>query len=154
MPRDEAPERIKPKRLGDYLDVMSKSVFQSGMSWKVIEAKWPSTQEAFHGFDAERVASMGEREIGALTQDTRVIRNRRKLEAVVSNASRMVELEDEHGSFRKYLRSQDDFASTVKMLRKDFKFLGDTGAYLFLYVVGEDVPPHEEFSAQASRKKR
>ncbi len=77
MPPNEAPEQIKPKRLGDYLDVMSKSVFQSGMSWKVIESKWPTTQEAFHGFDAERVASMGEREIDALTQDTRVIRNRR-----------------------------------------------------------------------------
>ena len=153
MPRDEAPERITPKRLGDYLDVMSKSVFQSGMSWKVIESKWPSTQEAFHSFDAERVASMAEREIDALAQDTRVIRNRRKLEAVVSNANRMVELEAEHGSFRKYLRSQDDFTSTLKMLREDFKFLGDTGAYIFLYVVGEGVPPHDEFQAQTAKKR-
>ena len=148
MPRDEAPEQIKPKRLGDYLDVMSKSVFQSGMSWKVIESKWPSTQEAFHDFDAERVASMDEREIDALAQDTRVIRNRRKLDAVVSNASRMVELDAEHGSFKKYLRSQDDFWDTVKMLRKDFKFLGDYGSYHFLYVVGEQVPEHDEFSAR------
>ncbi len=155
MPRSEPsePTRIKPKRLGDYLDVMSRSVFQSGMSWKVVEAKWPGTQEAFHGFDAERVASMSEREIDALAQDTRVIRNRRKLEAVVSNASRMLELEGEHGSFRTYLRSQDDFWSTVKMLRKDFKFLGDFGAYHLLYVVGEQVPSHEEFTEQVGSRK-
>ena len=56
----------------------------------------------------------------------------------------MLELEAEHGSFRDYLRSHGDYASTVKALRKDFKFVGDFGCYYFLYVVGEDVPPHEE----------
>lgn len=151
MPQGEAPEKIEPKSLGDYLDVMSKSVFQSGISWRVVEAKWPGTQEAFRGFDAEAVASMSPDDIDELAQDTRVIRNRRKLEATVGNAARMVELEKEHGSFRNYLRSHDDFGGLVKALRKDFKFLGDMGSYHFLYVVGEEVPDHEEW--QASRKK-
>ena len=151
MPQGEAPEKIEPKSLGDYLDVMSKSVFQSGISWRVVEAKWPGTQEALRGFDAEAVASMSPDDIDELAQDTRVIRNRRKLEATVGNAARMVELEQEHGSFRNYLRSHDDFGGLVKALRKDFKFLGDMGSYHFLYVVGEEVPDHEEW--QASRKK-
>ena len=43
-----APEQITPQVLGDYLDAMSKSVFQSGMSWRVVKAKWPGTREAFH----------------------------------------------------------------------------------------------------------
>ena len=77
-----------------------------------------------------------------------MIRNRRKLEAIVGNAQRMIELEREHGGFRKYLRSQDAFASTVAMLRSNFKFLGEIGCYYFLYVVGEDVPPHEEVMKQ------
>ena len=47
-PIGEAPPQIEPKSLGDYLEVMSKAVFQSGMSWKVEEAKWPTTREAFH----------------------------------------------------------------------------------------------------------
>lgn len=144
----EAPDRIDPQGLGDYLDVMSKAVFQSGMSWKVVEGKWDTTREAFHDFDVERIAVMDEAEIDALANDTRVIRNRRKLHAVVSNAGRMLELEDEHGTFRDYLRSRGEFWDTLKMLRKDFKFLGDFGAYYFLYVVGEDVPPHEEFREQ------
>ena len=59
----------------------------------------------FHGFDAERVAAMSEREIDELASDTRMIDNRRKLEAIVSNAGRMLELESEHGSFRDYLHS-------------------------------------------------
>jgi 3-methyladenine DNA glycosylase Tag len=61
----------------------------------------------------------------------------------------MVDLEEENGSFKDYLRSHDDFDATVKTLRKDFKFLGEMGCYHFLYVVGEEVPPYEEW--QASR---
>lgn len=147
----EAPEQIKPKALGDYLEVMSKAAFQSGISWKVVEAKWPGIRDAFHGFDVDRVAEMSEDEIDALAKDSRVIRNRRKLAAVVANARRLVELDQEHGSFKKYLRAQPDFEARLKDLRKQFKFLGDFGGYYFLYVVGEPVPPHEEF--QASRRK-
>jgi DNA-3-methyladenine glycosylase I len=140
-----APKQITPKTLGDYLEAMSRPVFQTGMGWRVVEKKWPGTREAFKGFDVNKVARMGESEIDKLTQDTRVIRNRRKIEAVVNNANRMVALDREFGSFRKYLRSHDDFELLVKDLRKQFKFLGDMGAYLFLYTVREKVPSWEEW---------
>ena len=149
----EAPQQITPGRLGDYLDIMSKSVFQSGMSWKVVEAKWDTTREAFHDFDVERVASISEAEHDDLTQDTRVIRNRRKLNAVVSNAARILELDAEHDGFRNYLRSQDDFDATVKMLKKDFKFLGDMGTYVMLYVVGDPVPSHDDWMASQEQRR-
>ena len=68
----EAPQQIKPTDLGDYLEVMSKSVFQSGMSWKVVENKWPSTRDAFHDFEITTVASLTEKDISDLAQDTRV----------------------------------------------------------------------------------
>ena len=153
MPGSEmkAPEQINPQRLGDYLDVMSKAVFQTGMSWRVVENKWPGTREAFHDFDAERVASMSLAEIDAIAGDTRVIRNRRKIEAIVSNAARMVELDKQHGSFKSYLRSHGGFEGTVAALRKEFKFLGDMGAYYMLYVVGEEVPSHEEWMKSRGR---
>ena len=86
---------------------MTKAVFQSGISWKVVESKWPSIKEAFQDFDTDVVAGFSEPELDGLVQDTRVIRNRRKLSAIVSNAQRMVELDQEHGGFQKYLRSQD-----------------------------------------------
>jgi DNA-3-methyladenine glycosylase I len=139
------PEKITPKSLNDYLEIMSKSVFQSGMSWKVIENKWPETREAFHGFDVRTVANFNELDIEELTKDTRVVRNYRKLVAVVSNARKMLELQEEYGSFQKYLRSHGGFDETLNAIRKDFKFMGPTGIYVFLYVVGEDVIPHEEF---------
>ena len=145
-----APEQIKPTSLGDYLEVMSKSVFQSGMSWKVVDAKWPGIRDGFRGFDVPSILRMGERDIDKLAQNPEVIRNRRKPDAVVENAHRMVELEAEHGSFRDYLHSHGSFEATVADLRKQFRFLGETGSYIFLYIVGEQVPPHEEW--EASRK--
>ena len=151
MPEMEAPPRIDPKSPGEYLEIMSKVVFQSGMSYKIVETKWPGIREAFHDFDAAMVAGMTPSEVDQLTQDTKVIRNRRKLESVVTNAQRLLELDSEYNGFQKYLRSHSDFASLVKDLRKQFKFLGEMGCYYYLYVVGEDVPPHEEW--QASLKK-
>ena len=139
----QEPKKIQPKKLGDYLEVMSKSGFQSGISWKVVESKWPGIQEAFRGFDPKVIAKFGEKELDALTNDTRVIRNRRKLEGVVKNARTMLELEKEYGTFQKYLRSHGNFDATVKDMRKRFSFLGEMGAYHFLYVVGEKVPSYE-----------
>ena len=89
--------------------------------------------------------------MNALGEDTRVIRNRRKLDAIVHNARTMIELEEQHGSFRNYLRSHGAFEALVKDLRKRFKFLGDTGAYVFLYVVGEPVPEYEVWCASRGR---
>ena len=132
MPDMQAPERIDPQRLGDYLDVMSKAVFQTGISWRVVESKWPGTQEAFHHFDAERIADLTPMEIDALAVDTRIIRNRKKIEAIQHNAQRMLDLKREHRAFRHYLRSKASFTDLVKDMRKNFKFLGDMGTYYFL----------------------
>jgi 3-methyladenine DNA glycosylase Tag len=143
----EAPRQIRPKRLNDYLEVMSKAVFQSGISWKVIEAKWSGFKEAFFDFDPVRIAELDPPDVDRLAEDTRIVRNRKKIEATVHNAQTMIELERDHGTFRKYLRSQGSFDDVVADMRKRFKFLGDTGAYYFLHVVGEQVPPHEEWMA-------
>ena len=151
MPSDQAPAQVNAQSVGDYLEVMCKSIFQAGMSWRVVESKWPELREAFRGFDADTVANLSEAELDELTSDRRVIRNRRKIEAVVQNARRMLDLEAKHRSFRNYLRSHDTFEETVTDLRKQFKFLGDTGCYMFLYVVGEEVPPHEEWMVTRQR---
>ena len=149
-----APPQIKSPKRDDYLEAMSKSVFQTGISWDVVNKKWPNIVEAFHGFDADRVANLSPDDLDELQQDTRVIRNRRKLEAIASNAQMVLDRSAEHGSFGKYLSAQGDFDGQVKALKQDFKFLGDTGSYVFLYVVGEEVPPHDEWEASRRKRKR
>jgi hypothetical protein len=151
MPEMQLPPRIEPRTAGDYLEVMSRAIFQGGMSWRVVESKWPGTREAFHRFDAAKVAALGDCDIDALAQDARVIRNRRKLEAIRDNARRLLEREREHGSVRAYLRAHGGFDETVGALCGDFRFLGELGAYYFLYVVGEPVPPHDEWRRTRAR---
>lgn len=144
----EPPKRITPTKLADYLEVLTKAVFESGMSWKVIENKWPGFLEAFHAFDPETVATLPPDEVDALTSDTRIVRNRRKIDATIHNAGVMLDLEREFGGFQNYLRKQGDFWLTVADMRKRFKHVGNFGAYYFLYVVGEPVPEHHEFRAK------
>ena len=106
------PEQIEPRGLADYLETMSKSVFQTGISWRVVDSKWPEIREAMRDFDPDTIARFGDMELEELANDKRVIRNRRKLKAIVDNARQMIDLEAKHGSFRNYLRSHDDFDST------------------------------------------
>ena len=141
----EGPTQIKPKGLADYLDVLSKAVFQAGITWRVVDAKWEGTREAFRGFDPHKVANLTPKQIDALAEDTRLIRNRRKIEATVENAETMLALDDEFGGFKKYLRSHGDFEALSADLVKRFKFLGDMGSYYFLHVVGGPVPPHDQW---------
>ncbi len=141
----EAPRQVKDPQPSDYLEVMSKAIFQTGISWAVVEKKWEGTRAAFKAFQPLAVASLTEKEINDLTGDSRIVRNRKKIEAIVDNARRLVELEEEHGGFRKYLRSHGGFEETVKDLRKNFRFLGETGCFYFLYVVGEPVPEYQEW---------
>ena len=150
----EEPKKLQPKNLADYLEVMSKSVFQTGISWRVVDAKWSGIREAFRGFDPVAVSKLTGAELEALAEDTRIIRNRLKIQAIVGNARRMLELDKEHKSFRNYLRSHQSFEELVKDLRRQFKFLGDMGAYYFLWVVGEKVPAWEEWSIQRATKSR
>lgn len=148
------PEQITPTKLADYLEFMSKSVFQSGISWRVVENKWPGVREAMRGFDPPTIATLGEPELDELAQDSRMIRHRRKLSAISANAQRMLELEAEHGSFQAYLRSHGSFEAASQAIRKDFKYMGDSGIYHFLWSVSEEVPPYEEWCATHERKRR
>lgn len=153
----EAPEQIRPTGLPDYLEVMTKAVFQSGISWKVIEAKWDGFREAFEAFDPERVADLTPKDVDRLAADTRIVRNRRKIEATVHNAETMLALDRDHGGFPSHLRSFADFDDLAADIKKRFKFMGDMGTYYWLYVVGEPVPPHEEWMkthGQSVRPKR
>ena len=117
--------------------ITSEQAVEFGLAHAVIRA-------AFGDFDAAHVAGLNEEDIDRLAKDPRVIRNYRKLVAIAENARRMMALEKEFGSFKKYLRSHGDYETTAKAVIKEFKFMGDTGTYFFLFVVGENVPPHEE----------
>ena len=131
--------------LSQYLEAMSQAGFQAGISWKVVEAKWPGINKACKGFKPATVAKFNGEDIDRLMQNTDVIRNRAKLQGIVMNARRLLELDKAHGTFKKYLDSLGSFESQLKALHKEFKFVGESGGYYFLWRVGESVPDWEEW---------
>jgi 3-methyladenine DNA glycosylase Tag len=133
------PPQITPKSPDDYLEQLSKPVFQAGINWRVVNAKWPGIKKGFHDFKIERVARMSDREIDTLMKDESVIRARPKLNAVVHNANALLELE-RAGGIKKHLRSFDDYEELAADLKKRFKFVGDSGMYHFLWTVRQPVP--------------
>jgi 3-methyladenine DNA glycosylase Tag len=149
------PEQIKDPSPADILETITKAVFQAGMSWRVVEAKWAGFREAFDGFDPERVAALTPDDVAGLKEDTRIIRNGRKIEATVHNAEAIVALDqDTPGGIRGWLGSRGGFEETIDAMREEFKFLGDMGAYYVLHVVGEPVPDHQDAMHLLSRRKR
>lgn len=142
----EIPPRLKPKSDDGYLEEMTKAVFQMGFSWTVIREKWPNFVHAFHGFSVESVADYGEDDLERLLTDRGIVRNGRKVVATIENARTIQRLAQEHGSFHDYLRSLDglSYAQKRKALTQQFRNLGPTGVFVFLWRVDEPVPEWEE----------
>jgi 3-methyladenine DNA glycosylase Tag len=126
-------------------------VFQAGISWRVIDAKWSGIRKAFKDFDPEKVAKFGPKQVEALLGNDAVVRSRPKIEAVIDNAQTLLELDTEHNGFRKYLKAGDT-AAVAADLQRQFRFIGPSGAHMFLYMVGEPVPPRDEWPLARSRR--
>ena len=147
----KAPPRRKPADLAGYLEALSRPVFQAGISWRVIDSKWDGIRNAFAGFDPVAVADYGQDDVDRLVGDPRVVRSKAKIEATIDNAQAVIELDAEFGGFDRYLRTHGSFEETVADLKRQFRYIGDSGAYHFLYVVNRPVPPHEEWFAASRR---
>jgi hypothetical protein len=139
------PERIENPTRADYLAVISRAIFQAGLSWKLIESKWPDYLRLFDGFEPALVARYGEGDIERILADGSIVRTRKKIVATIENAAALLALEREHGSVRAYLRSFAGYDALVADLRRRFKFLGALSAYYVLFRTGEPVPRFEDW---------
>lgn len=130
---------------------------QAGLSWSTILAKRAGYQQAFHQFAIARVAAMTDAELEALTQDARVVRNRRKIYAVRTNAQAALRAIRKHGSLQAYLwglaggapvqhhwHTASDVpadtatsrAMSAQLKRDGFAFVGPTTCYAFMQAAG------------------
>lgn len=143
---------VKAPRDDDgYFEALTRCVFQAGIDWGIIRERWPAFRSAFNGFSIRRVAGFGPDDVDRLMQaDSGIVRNYRKIAATIRNATALLDIKQEFGSCRSYLRSFDQagYRPLVKDLKRRFRYLGDTGAFVFLYTVGEEVPEWEERHAQ------
>jgi DNA-3-methyladenine glycosylase I len=130
---------------------------QAGLSWLTILRKRAAYRRAFDGFDPEKIARYGERDIETLMSDEGIVRNRRKIEATVANARAFLAVRTEHGRFADYIwpfvggqplapkrkRAQDVPTSTAEsaamskdLKRRGFRFVGPTICYAYMQAVG------------------
>jgi DNA-3-methyladenine glycosylase I len=135
---------------------LALEINQAGLSWELMLKKRASLRAAFDGFDVDPVAAYGEPEVERLLADPGVIRNRRKLIAVIENARRIQVLRAEHGSFAGWLATHhpqpmDEWA---KLFRRTFLFTGPEVVREFLLSVGylpgahrDDCPVHARIAA-------
>jgi DNA-3-methyladenine glycosylase I len=132
----------RPPNDDAYFENMSRIIFQAGLNWSVIENKWPTMKQAFAQFSIEKVAQFTNADIERLMNDKGVVRNKRKIQAIIQNANLFKDLKKQHGSFQAYLDSLDksnNYARAVQELGSRFKWLGPSSASLFLYSVGENI---------------
>ena len=153
MPEIQVPDKIDPQSPGDYLEIMSKVVFQSGMPYKIVESKCPGRKEAFHDFDAAKVAGMTPSEIDSLTQ----ARHEGHQEPA-QTGSHDQQLSESTGIRSAVRRFPEIPAHSCRLPESGerhaqaVQVLGGYGLYYYLYVVGEEVPDYQEY--QASLKNR
>ena len=76
---------------------------QAGLSWLTILRKRENFRRAFHGFDAERVARYGARDVARLLKDEGIIRNGQKIRAAITNARAFLDVQEEFGTFADYI---------------------------------------------------
>ncbi len=131
-----------------WLSAMARGIFQAGISWKVVENKWPDIEDAFHGFDVARIAFMPEDWFYELIEDKRIVRSPPKVRAIQENAALIQDVAKEHGSFGRKIGDWpvDDFQGLLDWLQKDGSRLGGgTGSYLLRsmgkesYILSKDV---------------
>lgn len=122
-----------------WLSAMTRCVFSAGFVWKIIEAKWPGFEAAFHGFDPFKLITLDAGAVEALSQDTRIVRNRQKIDATLHNAHFVLEICEEHGSFGRFVADwpDDDLVGLLDVLKKRGKRLGGDSGPRMLRMLGK-----------------
>lgn len=125
---------------------LTLEIFQAGLSWLIVLKKRPALVSAFRGFEVDRVARFGSRDVARLMADEGIIRNRRKIDATIENAKRIRKLRAEQGSFAAWIAAQHplDKPDWVKAFKKQFVFMGGEVVGEFLMSIGYLPGAHRE----------
>ncbi len=122
----------------EFLERLVLELNQAGLSWLTILKKREAFQQAFEGFDIDRVAAYTDKDRDRLLQDAGIIRNRLKINATIHNARGFQSIRDECGSFKTWLEGQscNTLDEWVTLFRKTFKFMGPEIVNEFLMSTG------------------
>ena len=135
---------------------LSLEIFQAGLSWLIVLKKRPNFAAALAGFDVDCVAAFGPADVERLLGDATIIRNRRKIEAVIENARRVAALRSSHGGMASWIAVHHPMIldEWVRLFRRAFVFMGPEVVREFLLSIGclrgahrEDCPAFTRIAA-------
>lgn len=137
-----------------YLERLTLEAFQSGLSWSTILNKRDAFREVFADFDADTVAAYDEADVERLMAEVRIVRNRRKIDAVITNAAATIDLRTQEGleslivSFAPGVppapstvtelqtTSPESIALSQELKRRGFAFVGPTTMFALMEATG------------------
>lgn len=123
-----------------FLSMMTKVINQAGFHWRVIEQKWPQFEEAFFQFSINKLIYLAPEQWEAYMQDTRIVRNWQKIQAVVDNVAFIYRESCDRGSFSQLIAQwpEDDQIGLMAYLKKHGSRLGGHSGQRFLRYMGRD----------------
>ncbi len=133
-----------PKDDDGYLDRMAHAIFESGLSWRMVENKWPNFRKAFSNFSVDKVAKITDKQVEKLLEDPGIVRSEGKIRALVYNAQEFQKIKKEFGSFKKYMDSFGSYTKLMDDMRKRFKFLGPSNTRSYLLMAGVKLKPEPD----------
>lgn len=143
----------KPHETDEALfEALTLELMQSGLSWSTILKKRQNFKEAFANWSIAEIAQFTPKKVDELMENTGIIRHRKKIEAVITNAKATLEIQKTFGDLATYLQTftvyMPDPKETALFLSKElkkrgFKFVGPTTSYSFMQAVGM-VNDHED----------
>jgi hypothetical protein len=148
---EKIPRVIDAPTLDDHLEVMTRAIFQAGLSWAFIESRWETFRAAFDTFAVRLVALYGEGDVERLMSADGVVHSRSKIEGTIKNARALQALASEHGDIATYARSFASYDALYADAKKRFSYLGDLSCYYWLFRTGLAVPRLEEWMARQER---
>ena len=131
--------------------------FQAGLTWELILKRREAIKKAFAGFDPKAVAKFTTSDAENILSNPNVIRNRAKILATINNAAKFMEIQNEFGSFDKFIwqfvrekpmahaftfmsalpsQTVESCAMSRELKNRGFKFVGPTICYAFMQAVG------------------
>lgn len=140
LPQPKSADELRALSDDRYLSLISLRIFRAGLKHSLVDAKWPAFEQAFFGFDPDKVVLMGAEPLERLMQDARLIRHLGKLKSVPRNAQFVLDVQKEKGSFGALIADWpvSDIVGLWKYLAKHGSQLGGQSAPRLLRMAGKD----------------
>lgn len=117
---------------------LALEIMQAGLSWEIVLKKRRNLNRAFDRFAVGKVAAYGAKDVKRLLVDEGIIRNRLKIQAIIANARKIIEIRAGHKSFARWIAAHHPLTKEewVKLFRKNFTFMGGEIVGEFLMSIG------------------